>query len=372
MPIAADAESPRTFRNAFGFLRLLFASMVIASHVPELADGNNHRELLYRLTGTVTFGSVAVWGFFVVSGYLIAGSFLNSSSYRSYFIKRIARIYPAFIVASAVCLVIVAPLSGAALPNGIGHQIVSGVFHMAILARPTAAHPFAGQHISDYASGLNAPMWTIQYEFACYLLIALIGALRGLKGPVLLALAAALLTVATWMPFGALGWMSHYQLFSAPPEALFQLTSVFFVGAAWYCYKDRIAISRTRMILAAIGLALSLQNDHTVLAGFCLFGSYLIFAVARLGANTILERINQPTDISYGVYLYAWPIEQLLIRYVGSSSLLALALGTWLLSVAAGYLSWRFVEAPALELAKTLRGRSGVSSTPGDDAVRRR
>lgn len=111
------------------------------------------------------------------------------------------------------------------------------------------------------------------------------------------------------------------------------------------------------MAFAAIGLALSLQNGHTALAGFCLFGSYLIFAVARLGANTILERIKQPTEISYGGYLYAWPIEQLLIRYVGSSSLLALALGTWLLSVVAGYLSWHFVEAPALQFAKTLRRR---------------
>lgn len=54
--------------NAFGFLRLLLASMVIVSHTPELVDGNQHRELLARLTGTNTFGAFGVAGFFVISG----------------------------------------------------------------------------------------------------------------------------------------------------------------------------------------------------------------------------------------------------------------------------------------------------------------
>ena len=81
------AETPSRLgghSNAFGFLRLLFASLVIFSHVPEIVDKNANRELLYRITGEMTFGRFAVWGFFVISGYLITGSLLASSSKYSY------------------------------------------------------------------------------------------------------------------------------------------------------------------------------------------------------------------------------------------------------------------------------------------------
>jgi peptidoglycan/LPS O-acetylase OafA/YrhL len=77
------AETPSRLgghSNAFGFLRLLFASLVIFSHVSEIVDKNAIRELLYRITGDMTFGRFAVWGFFVISGYLITGSLLASSS----------------------------------------------------------------------------------------------------------------------------------------------------------------------------------------------------------------------------------------------------------------------------------------------------
>ena len=198
-------------------------------------------------------------------------------------------------------------------------------------------------------------MWTIQYEFACYLMIAALGMVGLIRGAVLITLAAAMLGVAMFMPFGALGWTTQFQFFSAPPETLFQLGGVFLTGAAVHCYRDHIRFPPALMVGAAVALGVSALSARTALAGFCLFGAYLIFAVARRGAGTVLERINNPTDISYGVYLYAWPIEQLLIRHGGGANLLALAAQTWLLAMLAGWLSWTFVESPVLRL---LRRRS--------------
>ena len=66
-------DKPNRFdqhRNAFGFLRLTFASLVIVSHVPEIVDNDSRREILHQITGVLTFGNFAVWGFFVISGYL--------------------------------------------------------------------------------------------------------------------------------------------------------------------------------------------------------------------------------------------------------------------------------------------------------------
>ena len=96
--------------NNFGALRLLFAALVIVSHSPELVDGNRSREVLTRVFGTMSFGEVAVDGFFLVSGYLISMSFARSRTTLSYLEKRVGRIVPGYLVAFSICSFVIAPL----------------------------------------------------------------------------------------------------------------------------------------------------------------------------------------------------------------------------------------------------------------------
>lgn len=86
-------------RNNFGTLRLLLASLVIVSHTPEMLDGNRSRELLTMLFGTLSFGELAVDGFFIISGFLIAKSMILGGSLKVFFVKRVARIVPGFMAA---------------------------------------------------------------------------------------------------------------------------------------------------------------------------------------------------------------------------------------------------------------------------------
>ena len=81
----------KSHENNFGFLRLFFAYIVILSHSPELVITNPSKDLLYALTGSITFGWLAVDGFFLISGYLICQSYENSKKISSYILKRIFR-----------------------------------------------------------------------------------------------------------------------------------------------------------------------------------------------------------------------------------------------------------------------------------------
>ena len=95
-----------------------------------------------------------------------------------------------------------------------------------------------------------------------------------------------------------------------------RLATFFLTGASFYLYRDRMIYRTDFAVLAGFGLFLSLFNDLIAGAGIAIFGSYLIFWSAFLPNSPKLNAVNSTSDVSYGVYLYAWPLQMLAIRYV--------------------------------------------------------
>jgi peptidoglycan/LPS O-acetylase OafA/YrhL len=344
--------------SAFGFLRLFFAALVIVSHGPELIDGNRAREPLSMLFGTLSAGDVGVYGFFFISGYLITGSFLNSSGPSSYLRKRIGRIYPGFIAASIVSIFVVGPLAGAALSDMTHGEIAHAAVRTLTLHMPILPGAFATLPVPF----VNGSMWSISHEFRCYLLILALGWAGMLAHRRLIALLAALGVVLTMLDSDAL-----YRFIESPPlihaqllgdgDDFVHLTMFFLVGATYYLYRERLVFNAGLIFSAAAALVVTMSFPHTAAAGLALFGGYLILAAAAWGATNRLATVNASTDISYGVYLYAFPIAQLLIYYVQGIGPVGVVLATLPLAALCGWLSWHLVEKPAMQWINPARRR---------------
>ncbi len=349
--------------NNFGALRLGFASMVILAHSPEILDGNRSRELVTRIFGsTESFGSLGVDGFFIISGFLVTRSWLSCDGVADYARRRILRIFPGFAVASMVCAFVVAPLFGAGTAALSPWRIASEMVRLPLLMAPHADGVFPGLPIQS----LDVPMWTIPYEFRCYILVALLGMAAVLSSrsrfaiaPIVLAcLAAAGLADSNNQP-----GQSLFGLAFGSAEHNVRLFGMFGAGMVFALFRERIPFTDMAAALAAVVLAAGLFSSLLCNLAIGSAGAYLILWVAYRVPVIAISRFTNRTDLSYGIYLYAWPIQSA-IAFLTHRAINPWAMSgvTLLLASGAAWVSWTIIEKPAIGLAKK---RSGGPVEPG-------
>jgi peptidoglycan/LPS O-acetylase OafA/YrhL len=194
-------------KNNFGVLRLLFANLVIYYHSYFLIDGNARRDIFHKVSGVMLLGTLAVAGFFIISGYLIVKSHSHSKSTKDYFVKRLLRIWPGYAVAFLISLLVVAPWGSAKLADT---NILKNLFCFLTFQEPYVARVFRGLP----QERVNGSMWTIAYELRCYMLVILLGAcgfLRDRRKFLILTICigiAAFLPRHFSLPFPSKGWTS--------------------------------------------------------------------------------------------------------------------------------------------------------------------
>jgi len=333
--------------NNFDFLRLALAVLVIFSHAFPLVTGTEIHEPLRVLThGQMTCGAFAVDLFFVMSGFLIAGSAQRSRSIGSYLKKRVARIYPAFIVSAVLMALVVLPLSGGTFAEA--HWPARLMDFALQTLRLREFHVKGAFADNPYPGVLNGSVWSIQYEFWCYLGVAMLAAVGLLnlkqRGWVLGIFVAS---VAISVAFQTQGWVLGGKFAGAllgSPQLWARLLPFYLAGVVFYLFRDRMRLHAWGGVLALLSLLAASWVNAGWCAVFPVAGAYLVFYVAF--ARWIpLQRVGRFGDFSYGTYLYAFPIEQLLIIKFGHAASPWLVFGfATPLALLAAIVSWYAVE----------------------------
>ncbi len=332
--------------NCFDLLRLLFAALVVLSHAYALTDGNDGRELLTRVFHTISFGELAVDCFFIISGFLITMSWEREPQPVAFLRKRILRIVPGFAVAFLVSVFLVG-LIGA--PDAMrylhGLHVASEAKDLLMLRMPNTPPTFVG----SYYPAVNGPLWTIRFEFMCYLLILAMGMTGALRGEVpVVALWAISLIAFLLFRFSERRGAVTGAIAGGDLVTLLRFVPIFLSGAVMY----KTGWHRRRPVwLIALALAVliaGLFNKVTAEAALASAGAYLLVVFGSALAKP--RGLTKLPDISYGVYLYGWPSQKLVIFSGVASAPLAVFGLSLAMAVCLACLSWKLVEAPALRL----------------------
>ncbi|BBZ01775.1 acyltransferase [Mycolicibacterium chitae] len=346
------AFDPRN--NALNALRLVLATEVILFHS-------------FPVTGHVVYSpavlqllfSVGVDGFFALSGFLITASWLRDPHVRDYVLARALRILPGFYVCLLLTAFVIAPLSVAIQGGSPMKLLLSsapvdyvlknlGVIHLQFDVAGTPADiPFAGIW--------NASLWSLIWELMCYLAVAGLGIVGLAKfrwvSPVILVLATA---GAAMLP--PLTFPGEWTI----PQLAMRTAIMFSAGAALYQWRDVIPARWSLVaVCAAIVAVAGTMPDYRLIGGLP-----LAYAVVVSGILVKSNRMNVRTDISYGMYIYAFPIQQLL-AVAGLSNLNPFVF--FVVSTAAtlpmAAASWFLVEKRALDLKNRMKRKRLLSST---------
>ncbi len=335
--------------NNFNLLRFAAASAVILGH-SILLSGQRTSSLGWSL------GYAAVNCFFVISGFLVCRSFCLRGNLRDYLACRTLRLYPALLIAVAFCVFGVGlwmtPVDPATF---LGHeQTRRFLWHNSLL--------FVGQveiHLpglfsrNPYPGQVNAPLWTLQYELGCYLLLALLGA------PTLLLAAARresiLRAIVTLLALVCMALFLANVASSTPETGIVangvRLGAMFFSGAALYLWRQHIRLSHSAALLLVIViviLALSPWRSPFVVTTWLAL-PYLLLYLAYVPGGA-LRCFNRLGDYSYGLYVFAFPLQQLLVWYLSGINAPTLFLASMTCTLPLAMLSWHCVEKPALAL----------------------
>jgi peptidoglycan/LPS O-acetylase OafA/YrhL len=353
--------SPKIFPNNFDFIRYVLAASVILCHSYVMYYGTfnflTKEPFLVWSHGQISIGSMAVDFFFIISGFLIVKSFESSDNMINYLTKRVLRIYPGFITGYTLSILVAGFIGTGLALNWINYRqfIASLYLKRELIHLVTLQNPYQYAYFKTLPEkGLNLSLWTIQFEFACYLLVPVLAITGFFKKKWWLLIAFLSIYLVFFLQMK--GYIFHYvdkqHLWYGNPFFLPRFITYFLAGVCCYYYRSSIIRNNLIAALACVVIAISFSWIKCIDQVLPFAGTYLLFFIA-FHRRIPFGNFARYGDFSYGVYLYAWPVQQVLMYFFSRW------LNPWILFFYAlcvttmlAFGSWHLVENPFLKLKK--------------------
>jgi peptidoglycan/LPS O-acetylase OafA/YrhL len=347
--------------NSFGLLRLILAVTVLFQH--SLVLSGNEQLVYFGSFKGADLGSTGVAGFFAISGFLLAGSAQRLSS-REFFIHRVFRLLPGLwfaLVISAFFLVPLASFFGSPESEfnffvGKESSLTYVLLNMALVVfQDSIGSVFS---TNPYPLAVNGSLWTLAPEFICY--VSLLGLAiftrRKVNAQKFLLVIAIALASFVWL----VSQNSSSQVVSIVVHPASGLGIAFATGSLLsllikeHPYRPSPVLA---LPLLGVWLVLGLSGPLAIIS--------LAVIIVTLGlslTNSAASRIGRKTDISYGIYLFHFPVIQAIIlctavKWTPVASLTLLPVLALAIASPLAWASWRFIERPSISFARNLSGR---------------
>ncbi len=330
--------------NNFDFLRFLFAVFVVLSHAYPLSGVDETEQWIYKITnGQIVLAQIGLAGFFVISGFFIFQSMQRSKSIFQYYKKRILRLFPALLVLLLITLVIV-PF----IYSGLG-SILNNTTYLSYFPNNISLYGFQGviEGVFDtnHYKAINGSLWTIRYEFTLYIVISLLFFIKTKQKLLVFLLASAFLLCSVLYLF-FIARFSGSSILGMQGYHILNLGNFFIVGSLLASLKFEKYKSNSLLFGLIVIMTLALYFNFYNSIKHAVFSMFIIV----LGYTPIkgIKDFGKLGDASYGIYIYSFFIQQLLMWFFKLNTI-NLAVYSLILSIVFGYLSWFLVEKRALK-----------------------
>jgi peptidoglycan/LPS O-acetylase OafA/YrhL len=346
--------------NNFNLLRIVAAGAVLVSHAYPISLGPDTPEPLDRVLG-MSLGTLAVLTFFAISGYFISQSYYNKRSIVDFVVARALRIFPGLITVLILTVLILGP--------AFTKYSLAAYFsdHETLLYIPRNLRLWPMQYAlpgvfvdNAFPEIINGSLWTLAYEVVCYTMVAVVGMLVSVLNHrrfigFLVAYAVCYVVVFQLLNSNHAHFLQKPQLLSFP----------FVIGMALFQFRKQVPLRLPILVVLGTASVISYGNPlfHEL---FVLAWSYGVFYLGFLRYQRLLA-YNRLGDYSYGMYIYAFPVGQIIAAlYKGCTPAVMIA-SSLPLTLLFAILSWHFIEERALaqrsSVSTWLKGRIMLLST---------
>ena len=332
--------------NNFTLLRLLAALAVLFGHSYDLSLGKPGSDpvtqhFIYPVWGDSLPG-LAVALFFVTSGFLVTASYIQRQSLIAFIEARILRIYPGLIVAVLLTVFVIGVLVTAApISNYLesattwsyiknNSLLITGVQYN--LPSVFVGNPFSGS--------VNGSLWTLPIELRMYFWVAILGGMT--------LLTSEKTFNATFLVLCLLYAQSANNFFIIEGAANVHFALLFLLGGFFYVNRQRIPLGMIGFVVLCFLVYLTTAYRISEFVKATCF-AYLILLLA-LHPKMRLPSIDHWGDISYGLYIYAFPVQQTIVYLLPQIKPMSMFMLSTVITVVLALLSWKLVEKPAMNL----------------------